>query len=50
MPEKLVIMIEIVYSDNMVRFELGNMVTGLCKSDSGVGQGCLLSPLLFVSS
>ena len=47
MHEKLVSMIERVYSYNVVRFALGNMVTRWCKSDSGVWQGCPLFPLLF---
>ena len=31
----------------MVKFELDNMTTGWCKSDSGVRQSCPLSPLHF---
>ena len=38
--EKLVSLIERVYNGNMVKFELGNVVTGWCKSESGVRQGC----------
>ena len=33
MHEKLVSLIESVYSDNMVMFEVGNVVTEWCKSD-----------------
>ena len=39
--------IERVYNGNMVKFEFGNLVTGWCKSESGVNQGCPLSPFLF---
>ena len=42
--EKLVSLIERVYSGNKVKFEFGNVVTGWCKSESGVRQGCPLSP------
>ena len=39
--EKLVSMVERVDRDNVVTFELGNVVTDWCKSDFG------LSPILF---
>ena len=45
--EKLVDVIERIYDGSMVKFELEGIMTGWCKSDSGVRQGYSLSPLLF---
>ena len=45
--EKLVRLIERIYDGSMVKFELENVTTGWCKSDSGVRHGNPLSPLLF---
>ena len=45
--EKLVKTIASVYEDSRVKFELNEFIADWCKSDSGVRQGCPLSPLLF---
>ena len=44
--ENLVRLIERIYDGSMVKFELENVMTGWCKSDSGVRQWCPLSHLL----
>ena len=45
--EKLVDVIKRIYDGGMVKFELEGIMTGWCKSDSGVKQAYPLSPLLF---
>ena len=43
----LVEVIERIYDGSMVKFELENIMTAWCKSDSAARQGCPLFPLLF---
>ena len=45
--EELVDVIERIYDGGVVKFEIEGIMTGWCKSDSGVRQGFPLSPLLF---
>ena len=44
--ENSVRLIKRIYDGGMVKFERENVTTGWCKSDSGVRQGCPLSPPL----
>ena len=37
----LVDVIERIYDESMVKFKMESIMTGWCKSDSGVIQGCL---------
>ena len=43
--EKVVRLIKRIYNGSMVKFELENVTTGWCKSDSGVIQGSLVTCL-----
>ena len=45
--EILVDVIEKIYNGSMIKFEMESIMTGCCKSDSGVRQRRHLSPVLF---
>ena len=45
--EILVDVIERIYNGSMIKFEMESIMTGWCKCDSGLRQGCPLSLLLF---
>ena len=44
--ENIVVRIERLYDDSLVKFESDDMTTGWCKSDYRIRQGCPLPPLL----
>ena len=47
MPENLVDVIERRYDGSTIHFEMGSIITGWSKCDSGVRQGCPVSQILF---
>ena len=47
MEENIVWVLKNLYTDNMVKFTLGNNTTKWMKNNVGVRQGCIISPTLF---
>ena len=45
--QKIVNIIRSIYVDTKARYRLGNIETDWVKSERGVRQGCILSPILF---
>ena len=45
--ENIVRVLKNLYTDNMVKFTLGNNTTKWMKNNVGVRQGCIISPTLF---
>lgn len=43
---KVIKIINELYIDNILKFRLGNVETGVLKNDTGVRQGCVISPTL----
>ena len=45
--EKIVQVLKNIYTDNMVKFSLGDVTTKWMENNVGVRQGCIMSPTLF---
>ena len=48
MQEILVDVIERIYNGSMIKFEMESIITGWCKSDSGVRQFCLVKSSVYM--